>query len=513
MPKVSVIIPNFNNSKYLEESIKSVSNQTLKDIEIIVVDDCSTDNSWNILQKIAKTDSRIKIIRNQENSGAGLSRNAGLDIATGEFIKFLDSDDTMDADVLEYMYNTAKEQNSEIICGYMKNTKQDGSIEKKGPLYYKIYSMLDKKMITPETPGADYAFRVVGIGDSLYSSRLFDNVRFPQLKWEDLATIPIIKYGVGKMFFIDKPVYNYRQHETSTTQTDLNKKTPRILDIVKCFDILRNAMPLQYQEKLDSMECSHIYDRIRSICRWKDCTREHKEKIISALHRIVKIDVPDFFENKFICSSSLLKEIKEERQKESGTSKDISVIISDIKQFTEEPINLSNTDRPMYREIISAYGNFCKNMELLHNSPNSDDIKVIDNGEESTVPRIDIENGLTEELQNFYYTIKPSNDYSDEQKNKILSNLYQACLAMVPNPIDNILLKRDYPAMHSYIRPEFEDLSREECVDIIEDVVHSPEFQKYSMKRMTKDSIKKVTPELVEKFNKFKQSLKNLIER
>ena len=69
MPKVSVIIPNFNNEKYIEEAIKSVQNQSLKDIEIIIIDDCSTDDSLNIIQNIAKSDSRIKIIQNQKIAG------------------------------------------------------------------------------------------------------------------------------------------------------------------------------------------------------------------------------------------------------------------------------------------------------------------------------------------------------------------------------------------------------------------------------------------------------------
>lgn len=510
MPKVSVIIPNFNNSKYLEEAIKSVSNQTLKDIEIIVVDDCSTDNSWNILQQIAKKDSRIKIIKNQENSGAGLSRNAGLDVATGEFIKFLDSDDTMDLDVLEYMYNTAKEQNSQIVCGYMQLVNKDESKRGKNPYFYKISSMLDKEIITPQTPGAARPFNVVGIGDALYSRELFDNVRFPQLKWEDLATIPIIKYGVGEMFYIDKPVYNYRRHETSTSETDSNIKTPRILDIVKCFDILRKGMPIHYKENLDNMECLHTGDRIREICNWKDCTREHKEKIISALYRIMKIDVPDFWENKLICSTPLLEELNNERQKMNDV--DINSIISNIKNFEKEPINLDNHESN-YDSLIPVYRNLVENIDLLHNSPNSDDIKTRENGKESTLPRVIVENRLTEDLKRFYTTIKPSNDYSDKQKDEILSNLYQACLELVPNPIEHIILQNGYPYLHSYIRPEFEDLSREECMDIVEDVVHSSEFQKYSMKRMAKHSIKKTTPELIEKFNRFRQKLKNLKER
>lgn len=505
MPKISVIIPNFNNARYLQESIQSVLNQTLKDIEVIIVDDCSTDDSWKILQQLERKDSRIKIIKNQENSGAGLSRNAGLDIATGEFIKFLDSDDTMDLDVLEYMYNIAKEQNSQIVCGYMQNVNKEGSILKNSPFFYKRSAMLDKKRITPEIPGANQPFGIVGIGDALYSRQLFDNVRFPKLKWEDFATIPIIKYGVGEMFYINKAVYNYRMHGTSTTGTDQIKKYPGVLDIVKGCDILREGIPIQYQEKMDSMEYFHVSGRMIDVCKWKDCDRKHKEKIISALYRIVKIDVPNYYENKFICHSPLIQEINRARQKID--SENINSAISDIKQFAGEPINLSNSQNSNYDTIITAYGHFVNNMDLLHNSSNSENIKTRKNEKESILPRTIVESRLMQDLQRFYSTIEHSNDYSNEQKNKILNNLYRVCLKLVPNAIEYLLLP-NYSEIHSYIRPEFENLSREECMAIVEDVVYSSDFQKYSMTRMVTHSIKETTSTLVERFNRFRENLK-----
>ena len=506
MPKVSVIIPNFNNARYIQEAIQSVLNQTLKDIEVIIVDDCSTDNSWEILQKLQKQDSRIKIIRNVENSGAGISRNVGLDIASGEFIKFLDSDDTMNLDVLEYMYNTAKKQNSQIVCGYMQSVHEDGSINKYSPFFYKRSLMLDQQRITPETPGANAPFEIVGIGDALYSRQLFDNVKFPKLKWEDFATIPIIKYGIGEMFYIDKPVYNYRIHQTSTTKTDKAKKYPRILDIVKCCDILRKNMPTRYQEKMDSMECSHVSGRILEVCNWKDCSREDKERIISALYRIMKIDVPNYYENKFICQSPFIKKMNAVRQKINDESEDISSVILTIKHFLDEPINLSNY-YTNYDTIITAYNNFVKNMDLLQNSPNSELLEIQENGKNLSVRKIDVQNRLIKDLQNFYSSIERSNDYSNEQKNKILNNLFRVCIKLVPNTIEHLLIP-DYPKIYSYIRPEFENLSREECMSIVENIVHSSDFQKYSMERMAAHSMKKTPSALIEQLNKFRQNLR-----
>ena len=91
--KITVIIPVYNVEKYLQKALDSIINQTLKDIEIICVDDCSTDSSFEILQEYGQKDSRIKILQTDANSGPGIARNKALDIAQGEYILFVDPDD------------------------------------------------------------------------------------------------------------------------------------------------------------------------------------------------------------------------------------------------------------------------------------------------------------------------------------------------------------------------------------------------------------------------------------
>ena len=113
MIKVSVIIPVFNTEKYISKCLSSLVNQTLDDIEIICVNDGSTDNSLEIIEKIANNDARIKII-NQEHKKQGAARNAGLRIAEGEYIGFVDSDDWIDLNYYEMLYNTAKKYDADI---------------------------------------------------------------------------------------------------------------------------------------------------------------------------------------------------------------------------------------------------------------------------------------------------------------------------------------------------------------------------------------------------------------
>ena len=113
-PKVSIIVPVYNVENYLERCIISLRNQTLEDIEIILVDDSSTDSSLEICNKMAQEDSRIKVIH-KENEGAGLARNEALRFVTGEYIGFLDSDDFVEADMFKTLYDKAEEYGSDLV--------------------------------------------------------------------------------------------------------------------------------------------------------------------------------------------------------------------------------------------------------------------------------------------------------------------------------------------------------------------------------------------------------------
>lgn len=117
MLKVSVIIPIYNSEKFLKKCIESVQTQTLKDIEIICVNDGSADNSLKIIKKYLEKDNRIKLI-NKKNEGLSAARNDGLEIAQGEYVSFVDSDDWIDKEFLEKLYLAAKKYNADIaVCG------------------------------------------------------------------------------------------------------------------------------------------------------------------------------------------------------------------------------------------------------------------------------------------------------------------------------------------------------------------------------------------------------------
>lgn len=117
MVKISVIVPVYNNDKYLRKCLQSIVSQTFTDIEIICINDGSTDNSLEILKDFARLDNRIIII-DGENKGVSCARNAGLAVANGEYAGFVDSDDWIDADFYEKLYTAAKKHNADIaVCG------------------------------------------------------------------------------------------------------------------------------------------------------------------------------------------------------------------------------------------------------------------------------------------------------------------------------------------------------------------------------------------------------------
>ncbi len=126
-PKVSIVLPIYNVSEYLRKSLNSLVKQTLQEIEIICINDGSTDNSLEIVKEYAKRDNRIVVV-DKKNEGQGIARNLGINMAKGEYIGFVDPDDWVKPDMYEKMYNQAKKFSSEIvICDLSKYVEEKNS--------------------------------------------------------------------------------------------------------------------------------------------------------------------------------------------------------------------------------------------------------------------------------------------------------------------------------------------------------------------------------------------------
>lgn len=220
--KVSVIIPVYNIELYLRQCIDSVVNQTLKDIEIICVNDGSTDGSSAILEEYAKSDERIVVI-NQENQGAGCSRNNGMAIAKGEYLSFLDSDDFFELDMLEKMYEKSISENSDItICrsrGVNNRTSDvldmDWSL-KKGYLPDKeVFSCKD-------IPKYIFQFCVGWSWDKLYRNDFVKskNLKFQKIHHSNDTFFTLFSLAsADRITCLDDILINHRYHKNSLEKT------------------------------------------------------------------------------------------------------------------------------------------------------------------------------------------------------------------------------------------------------------------------------------------------------
>lgn len=205
MLKVSVIIPVYNVEAYLKRCLDSVCNQTLKDIEIILIDDCSTDGSLEILKDYASKDERIKLITLTKNQGVSIARNKGLEIAKGEYIGFVDSDDTLDLNFYEELYKKAKEKDADIVKCEIVQHFPDGTA-KKGNMNSIIKSK-NKFYFFYEFTSAIYR-----------ASLIFENeINFPAEtgKIEDVVFLNKVILKAKSVELVDNVCYHYFRREDS----------------------------------------------------------------------------------------------------------------------------------------------------------------------------------------------------------------------------------------------------------------------------------------------------------
>lgn len=187
-PVVSVVMPAYNTEKYIREAVSSIENQTLRDWELLVVDDCSTDHTYEILQKLAQEDARIKIIRNQTNCGAAMSRNIAFSQCSGKYVALLDSDDLWEPEKLEKQVICAEKTGADIIyCSYsiIDECGRKKSPDFIVPEHTDFNSMLKKSTISCST--------------ALLKSKLVAQFQFPtHMYHEDLAYwLELLKNGAN----------------------------------------------------------------------------------------------------------------------------------------------------------------------------------------------------------------------------------------------------------------------------------------------------------------------------
>ena len=206
MVKVSVLMPVYNLEDYIEHAMESIFNQTLKDIEIVCVNDGSVDSSLDVLRDFESKYDFIKVF-SQENKGAGPALNKCIEEATGEYIAFLDADDIyVDDDALEKMYNYAVENDANIVAGNLKFTKPDYTIIDSDHYKRKLYKFCNKKgVLAPHKYGIPYAFY-----KNIFKREFLNknNIRFPPYK-RGVDTLFLAKALVSTTKIYTIPVWLY----------------------------------------------------------------------------------------------------------------------------------------------------------------------------------------------------------------------------------------------------------------------------------------------------------------
>lgn len=269
--KVSVIIPAFNIQDYIERCLLSVINQSLKDIEIIVVDDGSTDNTANIIKNISKIDNRIKFIK-KNNGGVNSARKIGLEKAIGEYILFIDGDDWIETECLEKVYKSAKKNCSDIV---MFNVYESYSKKKIKIKSYKDEvenkELIKQLFLTDIMPSI--WFKVIR-----RRFLLDNNIKIPvHIEYaEDLAISATIFLNNPKVSLVSDNLYNYFQRDNSVTQSI----TRKILDIDKAMDFIENylidkKLLDKYIKEFEFLIYKHMFlDRVIKYEKYNSINRE-----------------------------------------------------------------------------------------------------------------------------------------------------------------------------------------------------------------------------------------------
>jgi glycosyltransferase involved in cell wall biosynthesis len=286
MPKISVIVPIYNVEKYLEKCINSLLSQTLEDIQIILVNDGSKDNSGNIAKEYEKNNKDRVIYVEKENGGLSDARNYGLKYATGDFIAFLDSDDYIEKNAYEKMYNKAIEENADYVeCDFLWEFPNKIRVDKQYPYKNK------KEMLS--------FVRVVAWNKLIKRQLIIDNnLEFPKgLRYEDVEfTYKLIPF-INKFAYVDKPFIHYVQREGSIANVQ-NERTAEI------FNVLDNVIEFYkknniYEEYRNELEYNYarylLCSSLKRMCKIKDKTI--REKLLTESWERLNLNFPNWKEN------------------------------------------------------------------------------------------------------------------------------------------------------------------------------------------------------------------------
>lgn len=287
--KISIIVAAYNIEKYIYKCIDSIKKQTLKDIEIIIVNDGSTDSTLNIIRNLALKDSRIRII-DKKNEGSIEARKSGLEVANGEYILFVDGDDWLELDALEKLYNNATNNNSDIVIYNSYFVYGDKKVERY--VFSKELSEDNIKNLFLENIYPGLVFKMIKHEYIKKNNIEFaSNISFA----EDLATTSSLFINNPKISYVDDCLYNYYQRNDSISKTINNK----VLEIDEAMNFIKrkleeNGLYNKYREEYEYMIYLHMIE-YQLLSRYYKC-----KNLGQRLHKKYRDNDINIKKNKYI---------------------------------------------------------------------------------------------------------------------------------------------------------------------------------------------------------------------
>lgn len=238
---VSVIIPVYNTEKYLRKCVDSVLNQTYRDLEVWLIDDGSTDNSGNLCDQYAQTDTRVRVFH-KENAGQGVARNIALDKCTGEYIAFVDSDDWIESNFVENLVFEIEKANADIcICGYCAYTGiRAAKVKHTRCVLDNTYEIMKRTVSSTDITTMSW--------DKLYRRHLLDTIRYPAVRAnEDAYFIYDVLQLCKRAVIIEDCLYNQLIRPGSTERSNFSEKNYALIGAAeKLMSIVKNSYPDLY---------------------------------------------------------------------------------------------------------------------------------------------------------------------------------------------------------------------------------------------------------------------------
>lgn len=297
--KVSVIIPAYNAENFIRKSLDSVVNQVYKNLEIIIVDDASTDNTKKIIKEYADKDDRIIPFYQSKNKGVSRARNIGLKAATGDYIVFVDSDDELTKDAIRRMIDISDKYNSDFIDSYhlLYLKKKNGNLvsftEKKMPKETKVFGSIKDDIKVLDS----YTY----ITGKLIKKDLLKGLEFDEnlSRYEDLVFEHQIKTRIKNYCLMNKVVYFYYQREDSLVNT-LGKKHLCYLDAAKVVKNIYSGYSKEIKDKIEAMLFQNmVLTLFTKVIKNEDTIEENTELSFDTLNKLIDI-FPDYNDNNII---------------------------------------------------------------------------------------------------------------------------------------------------------------------------------------------------------------------